>query len=167
MESIKLDPTCWLMDLPIGVTIYDSNFELISWNHEYTELGITPKSNLREGLNLKETYSIADRLGVFGENRTQDVNERFLLATQKKAPEIEKLHSPACGDVTVRRIFLPGIGVVALFLKPTYKLSRQIAHSFNNHLAKILINLELASATGGNNDYLRKAKELCSVSLHQ
>ena len=71
MMDSRIDPTCLLMDSPIGVTIYDSNFELTSWNREYSELGITPKSNLKEGLNLKETYSIAHSLGVFDEKRPQ------------------------------------------------------------------------------------------------
>ena len=167
MDSFSIDPTSLLMDSSLGVTIYDKNFELISWNDEYSDLGITPKSDLKEGLHLRETYSIAYRLGVFDGNRIRNSDERFQITLDGKSPEHETLNLPCNGKATIKRLFLPKIGVAALFLRQNQfqtQTQSQIAHCINNRMAKILINLELAFATG-DEEYFQKARDLCSAPV--
>ena len=184
MDSNCINPLAMLMDSSIGATIYNKEYELIAWNSEYAELGITPKADLREGFNLLDTYSIAVKLGVF--NSDDSAEEKFRQAVCKDSPSSEVLNLPTGGRATVRRIFLPGLGVAALFVnskdvnrkKWTDHLSRvkndnaldgfQVLHSYNNRLTKILARIELATITG-DDQHLEIAKNLCTekVDLQQ
>ena len=152
-----------LLTIEEGVTIYDTDFRLVAWNDQYAEMGITPPDKIRDGLHIEDTYRYAADLGVFGKGDPNRIaNERIHQLYAGDSPKVEDLLGCNGRTIEIRRFFLPGIGVAAVFTDVTdarrtaAKLRRAedlevlakstggFAHDFNNILQAIMTNLHLA-----------------------
>lgn len=167
MKVETTDSMTTILGSDVGVTIYDTDFQLIAWNDQYAQMGLTPKSDIKYGLHLVDTYSMASRLGIFGPGNPDELAEqRFQEASSGRSPRSESFQSPQGFEVNVRRFFLPNIGVAAIFAESTdvqqelrarqrkstlnlmNMMRRESQHSFNNQLSTILANIEFAKLTG-------------------
>ena len=103
-----------------AVTIYNSDFQLIAWNNEYADLGITPRKDVKYGLHLTDTYVLAARSGVFGTGDPNAIaSKRIDEAFAQTSPRTELLSVPNGNKTLARRFFLPNIGVAAIFADTT------------------------------------------------
>lgn len=156
-----------LLSIEEGVTIYDTEFRLVAWNDRYSEMGITPQEHVKRGLHIEDTYRMAAQLGVFGEGDPEQIaNERIRDVYSGVSPDAEDLIGTHGAIIEIRRYFLPGIGVAAVFSDVTEKrrtaamvrrvedlevlarVTGGVSHDFNNVLQAVETNLALAKMTG-------------------
>ncbi len=164
-----------------GVTIYDSELRLVAWNDQYQKLNLVPDKYCQYGASLIELYrDLADQ-GSFGPGDPDSLFEQH-VAAMRDGPLIEEelLTTPQKRSLRIRRFRLPNKGVVATFTDVTEELEVQeqlrqsskmdaigrltggVAHDFNNVLAIIIGNIELAledQSTGKSKKLLEAAIE--------
>ena len=155
-----------LLSIQEGVTIYDQGFRLAAWNDKYAGMGITPREHVQLGLHIEDTYKYAAELGVFGPGDPQEIaNRRISQVYAGDSPAVEDLRSSDGRAIEIRRYFLPGIGVAAVFsdvtetrrLTANAKRSEELellarvaggfCHDFNNVLQAVVTNLQIADTT--------------------
>lgn len=156
-----------LLTIEEGVTIYDTDFRLVAWNEKYVEMGITPREHIRRGLHIEDTYRYAAELGVFGEGDPKEIARRRIEDVYAgNSPCVEDLERKDGQIIEIRRYFLNGTGVAAVFSNVTEarrmarkvqraesmevlaRMTGGIAHDFNNVLQAILGHLALADVEG-------------------
>ncbi len=64
--------------LPVGVAVYDENFELSAWNKTVVEMMRTPPGTFREGMPIRELVHHMAAEGFYGKGESQDLTSRRL-----------------------------------------------------------------------------------------
>ena len=171
-----------LLSIEEGVTIYDTEMRLVSWNDRYASMGITPAESLTRGLHINDVYRMAAELGVFGPGDPEKIaRERIRQIRAKESPEVEDLRGSDGRTIEIRRYFLPDWGVVAVFSDVTELRHSQtrllrsdqqkllaramggFAHDLKNHLHAIINALECMDSES-NTPELSQLIELASRS---
>lgn len=156
-----------LLDIAEGVTIFDADLRLVTWNAEYAGLGLVPVDELRAGLTIEEIYQLAFENGVFTRDWEARARSRLSAVRAGSAPACEDLPLADGRTVEIRRYFLPGFGLAAVFSDVTARRAEEarrlrgeslatlgrvaggLAHDFNNLLTVITGSLELAQRSEG------------------
>ena len=175
-----------------GVTVFNSNFELVVWNKPYERMNISARSSIRKGLTLYENYRHIAARGIFGPGDPEELaKQRWEMALSGTSAPVEDLQATDGRTIEIRRYFLPGIGVAAVFTDVTQarqienrarrverfaqlgRVAGGLAHDFNNLLSVVIGSLEVEikegmAATEGVKLALEAANrgaDLCRTSL--
>ena len=175
-----------------GIAIFNSDFELITWNRSFERMDVSEPGSLRLGLTLEENYRLIARRGVFGAGDPDELaRERWEMVQAGASLHIEELRATDGRIIEIRRYFVAGIGVAAVFtdVTPTRQAEERarraeslaqlgqfaggLVHDFNNLLTVIIGSLEVdreekSSAGEGAEVAIAAAKHgaaLCRTAL--
>jgi len=156
-----------LLEIEEGVTLFDTDLRLVAWNEEFAELCLLPTAELRVGLSVEQLYEFALEQGVFTPDWEPQARTRARELREGSAPTSEDVPFADGRTVEIRRYFLPGFGLAAVFTDVTERRAEEarrlrgenlatlgrvaggLAHDFNNLLTVITGSLELALRSEG------------------
>lgn len=103
-----------------GVSIYDEQLRLVTWNLKFETMGIHKAGPIRKGAKLQDNYLEIAKLGVFGEGDPQVLAQEHIdyIRTRKMKLQ-EDLHAIDGRVIQINRYYLSGGGLCAVFTDVT------------------------------------------------
>lgn len=173
-----------------GLSVFDTELKLVSWNQKYSEIIGLEEKNLKKGMALSHIEEILQQKRVKNIS-TRGQNLDFEKITTRRLYQnlsFEK-HYPKGQILELRSSPMEGGGFVTLYLDRTSRRSLEqkyqqaqrleaigtmtngIAHDYNNFLAVIYGNVELLLEEEHQNpifaDKLQQIKRICLLAQEQ
>ncbi len=110
-----------------GITVYDSDLNIVCWNHEYMRLFNIPDNFLRIGKPIDEILRFNAERGLYGPGATDEIiAERIQHTFERQRVSRSTLH-PSGRVVEIRADDMPGGGVVVTFTDVTEAVATERA----------------------------------------
>jgi Na+/proline symporter/signal transduction histidine kinase len=108
-----------------GITVFDANLALTTWNREFVDLFDIPPSMLHPGLGLDEIVGFNASRGAYGPGSSDDfVAERIASLLNDDAPMRLRIH-PSQRVIEVRSARLPDGGIVTTYTDVTQTVAAE------------------------------------------
>ena len=158
-----------------GITVFDNNLALMTWNREFAELFDLPPSRLRAGVGLDEIVRFNAERGMYGPGSSDDfVTERIASLLNDDEPIRLRLF-PTMRVIEIRSARLPDGGIVTTYtdITQTVAAEEDLAAANERLERRVLqrtaelevLNRQLASAkTAAENANLSKTRFLAAAS---
>ncbi|MFT5707477.1 MAG: diguanylate cyclase (GGDEF)-like protein [Oceanospirillaceae bacterium] len=120
-----------------GISIYDEQLRLVTWNSKFETMGINPDGPIREGANLKDHYLELAHKGVLGPGDPKILAQEYVdIILTRKMKLQEDLNGSDGRVIQINRYYLSGGGLCAVFTdvteqrKSQAELVQQANHDF-------------------------------------